>query len=139
LELIRQWFSFWTQVPEVGQQLAAPIAKQPVSQLDSLNRPTAVTKSQPITPQLVAQIPWGHNILIIQKLSDPKDAFFTSKERSKTIGRAWLSKVGIANTPEYSAVMSLDDRTSPRHLKQFVKLGLARKVGDGKAIKYETN
>jgi len=65
--------------------------------------------------------------------------FFTSKKRSKTIGLAWLSKVGIANTPEYSAAMSLDDRTSLRHLKQFVKLGLARKVGDGKAIKYETN
>lgn len=86
LELIRQWFSFWTQVPELGQQLAAPIAKQPVSQLDSLNRPNAVTKSQPIAPQLVAQIPWGHNILIIQKLGDPKDALFYVQ---KTIQHYW--------------------------------------------------
>ena len=78
--------TFWTQVPELGQQLAAPIAKQPVSQLVSLNRPNAVTKSQPIAPKLVAQIPWGHNILIIQKLSDPKDALFYVQ---KTIQHYW--------------------------------------------------
>jgi ATP-dependent DNA helicase RecG len=58
---------------------------------------------------------------------------------SERAGWVWLSKVGVANTPEYSAAMSLDERTSRRHLQQFVKIGLVRKVGAGKATKYETN
>jgi len=58
---------------------------------------------------------------------------------SERAGWEWLSKVGVANTPEYSAALSLDDRTARRHLQQFVKLGLARRVGAGKATKYETN
>lgn len=67
LELIRQWFSFWTQSSEIVQQLAAVIAKQPVS-----------------------QIPWGHNILIIQKLSNPEDALFYVQ---KTIENNWSRAV----------------------------------------------
>ena len=58
---------------------------------------------------------------------------------SEKAGWDWLSRVGVANTPEYSAALSLDERTARRHLLQFVKLGLARKVGAGKATKYETN
>ena len=58
---------------------------------------------------------------------------------SERAGWEWLSKVGVANTPEYSAALSLDDRTARRHLQQFVKLGIARRVGAGKATKYETN
>lgn len=90
LELIRQWFSFWTQAPEMVQQLAALIAKQPVSQLDRSNFQSDVTKSQTIVPQLVSQIPWGHNILIIQKLSSPADALFYVQ---KTIENNWSRAV----------------------------------------------
>lgn len=58
---------------------------------------------------------------------------------SERAGRDWFSRVGVVNTPEYSTALSLDQRTARRHLQQFVKLGLARKVGAGKATKYETN
>lgn len=46
----------------------------------------AVTKSPLIAQQLVSQIPWGHNILIIQKLSSPDDALFYVQ---KTIENNW--------------------------------------------------
>lgn len=90
LELIRQWFSFWMQAPEIVQQAAGLNAKQPVSQLDHSAYPSAVPKSQPIVPQLVSQIPWGHNILIIQKLSSPDDALFYVQ---KTIENNWSRAV----------------------------------------------
>lgn len=90
LELIRQWFSFWMQAPEILQQTAALIAKQPVSQLGRSTSPIAVTKSPLIAQQLVSQIPWGHNILIIQKLSSPDDALFYVQ---KTIENNWSRAV----------------------------------------------
>lgn len=54
------------------------IAKHPVSQI-LIN-----------APQLVAQIPWGHNILIIQKLNDPADGLFYVQ---KTIENNWSRSV----------------------------------------------
>jgi len=50
-----------------------------------------------------------------------------------------VSSVGVANTSEYAAARSLDERTARRHLLRFDKLGLKRKVGSGRAMKYETN
>lgn len=58
---------------------------------------------------------------------------------SEKAGWDWFSRVGIANAPEYSTALSLDERTARRHLQHFVKLGLARKFGKGKATKYESN
>ena len=50
-----------------------------------------------------------------------------------------VSSVGVANTSEYAAARSLDERAARRPLLRFVKLGLVRKVGSGRATKYETN
>ena len=50
LELIRQWYLFYNQ-----------IAKQAVSQLP---------------PAQITQIPWGHNIVIIAKCKNIKEAFY---------------------------------------------------------------
>ncbi len=70
LKSIRQWHLFWTDDSAIG--------KQAVSQL-------------PANPsQLVSQIPWGHNILLIQKLKDPADAFFYVQ---KTIENNWSRSV----------------------------------------------
>ncbi len=70
LKSIRQWHLFWTDDSAIG--------KQAVSQL-------------PANPsQLVSQIPWGHNILLIQKLKDRADAFFYVQ---KTIENNWSRSV----------------------------------------------
>ncbi len=71
LQRIRRWYQFWTG----GEKAGLPIA------------PQAVAKLAAIAPQLVAQIPWGHNAVILEKLKNPVDALFTSKKPLKTLGR----------------------------------------------------
>lgn len=61
----------------------------------------------------------------------------TQMNESEQAGWQWLSRTGVANTPQYASAMKLDERTARRHLQQFVKLGLTRKVGAGRATKYE--
>lgn len=72
LELIRQWFLFWSTSDALGKQTDSQIAKQPDSQLaqDAAHWPQPVAKTGAIGQQLVSQIPWGHNILIVQRLRD---------------------------------------------------------------------
>ncbi len=70
LKSIRQWYEFWNGEMSIG--------KQPVSQLEIKGK------------QLVFQIPWGHNILIIQKFDDPSEALFYVQ---KTIENNWSRSV----------------------------------------------
>lgn len=77
LELMRQWVLFWNSN---GKQLVSPIAKQAASQLNS----------DDFVRQLVAQIPWWHNILIIQKIRDVPEALFYVR---KTIENNWSRAV----------------------------------------------
>lgn len=70
LELMRQWYRFWTE--------SALIAQQVVSQLD-----------KPISQQIVGQItqiPWGHNLVIISKIKTSDQALFYVQ---KTIQNNW--------------------------------------------------
>jgi len=64
LKLMRQWVSFWSPI---GQQAVAQIAQQ-----------------------LVAQIPWGHNQLIMNKIGDHEEALFYVR---KTIENNWSRAV----------------------------------------------
>lgn len=51
----------------------SPILQQPVAKLDASGKvPQTVTQMPPpaILPQLVAKIPWGHNILLMEKVKD---------------------------------------------------------------------
>ncbi|KLU05872.1 hypothetical protein RISK_002504 [Rhodopirellula islandica] len=82
LKSIRQWYRFWASEQAIGKQAVAPFApigKQVVSQTELPN-----------TPQLVSQIPWGHNILLMQRLDDPADALFYVQ---KTIENNWSRAV----------------------------------------------
>lgn len=56
---------------------------------------------------------------------------------SEKVGWKEFSQRGGMNTAEYAEVMGLDQRTARRHLQKFVKLGIARMVGRGKATRYE--
>jgi predicted nuclease of restriction endonuclease-like (RecB) superfamily len=71
LELIRQWYLFYSK-GTLGQHPAVPIAKQPVSQL------AAEISQQPVGQigQQITNIPWGHNIAIINKCKNIKEALF---------------------------------------------------------------
>ncbi|MAP09271.1 MAG: hypothetical protein CMM00_10880 [Rhodopirellula sp.] len=78
LQRMRRWYLFWSGAVEIGQQSVAQTAPQPVA------------KSISNAPQLVAQIPWGHNGLILEKLSEPADALFYVQ---KTIENNWSRAV----------------------------------------------
>ena len=82
---ISWWCRFWTSDIAIGKQAVAQsgaIGKQPVSQLN----PQSVANAA----QAVSQIPWGHNILLIQKLDSPTDALFYVQ---KTIENNWSRSV----------------------------------------------
>ena len=81
LRSIRQWVSFWNQPDSIG--------KQAVSKSDP-NWKQVVAKLAPDAKQLVSQIPWGHNILLLQKLDHPADALFYVQ---KTIENNWSRAV----------------------------------------------
>ena len=79
LELMRQWYLFWTTDNAIGQQAAAPTGKnrQPVDQC-------AIAK------QLATQIPWWHNVVIISKIKNQEEALFYVQ---KTIENNWSRAV----------------------------------------------
>lgn len=64
-------------VRETSRKPQRPILRQPVAELSQpSNRPQAVAKLEPaeeivILQQLVAETPWGHHLLILNKLSAP--------------------------------------------------------------------
>lgn len=85
LRRMRQWFRFWSTPDAIGPQVVAKL---------EANWPQAVAKTgsrpKPIVQQLVAQIPWGHNSVLLEKLSDPADALFYVQ---KTIENSWSRAV----------------------------------------------
>ncbi len=70
LELVRQWYLFYSRPKVAGQQPVGPIAKQLVSQ--------------------IKQIPWGQNIIIVSRSKDIKEASFYVQ---KTMLHNWSRSV----------------------------------------------
>lgn len=77
---IRRWYIFYKDVEKVAQVVAQMEGK--VSQVVRQMGEKAV--------QLVVEIPWGHNRLIISKVSTPKEALFYVRE---TIKNNWSRAV----------------------------------------------
>lgn len=67
IKYIRQWYLFYNQKDKFGQQAVAQLDKEKVQ-------------------QLVAQIPWGHNLKIISKCKNIDEALFYI---NKTIEFGW--------------------------------------------------
>ena len=69
LKYVKQWYQFYAGDKTISQQPVGLIAKQPVPQLaaDTISR-------QPVAQ--IIQIPWGHNIAIISKCKNIKEALF---------------------------------------------------------------
>ncbi len=63
------------QVNPIVRQPAGPILQQPVAELTGENM-----------PQPVAEIPWGHNILLLEKLKDPAARLWYARQ---TIAHGW--------------------------------------------------
>ncbi len=79
---IRQWYLFYEQGQTKVPQL--------VAQLDIGNKSLSLPE---FMPQLVAQIPWGHNREIISKCKDIKEAIFYVQQ---TITNNWSRAVLVA-------------------------------------------
>ena len=77
LELMRQWYQFWSAEPVFAQQL-------------------------------VAQIPWGHNLVIISKIKNAEEALFYIQ---KTLQNNW-SRAVLTHQIE-SAFTSVQVKPSP--------------------------
>lgn len=82
LKYMRQWVRFWTGVHAIGQQVAA--------QLDESNVQQVAARMTSRVPHLVTQIPWGHNLRILEKLDSPANALFYVQ---KTIENNWSRAV----------------------------------------------
>jgi predicted nuclease of restriction endonuclease-like (RecB) superfamily len=111
LELIRQWYCFWSQT---GQ-----IAKQPVSQIQVIDNQDSTLKQThdlisqqsavQTVQQLVAQIPWGHNIAIISKCKDIKEALYYTQQ---TLQNNWSRSVLVhqpIGVTEYQLTQALPE------------------------------
>ncbi len=92
LNTIRQWVQFWRQdllqienvkAKEPVSQNENVKGKQVVSQIENVNMKQPVSEFENIkTKELVSkltQIPWGHNIAIIQKCKNTEEALFYVK------------------------------------------------------------
>ena len=80
LKYIKQWYKFYNQKKILSQQAVGLIAKKPVS--------TNQISQQPI--EQIIQIPWGHNIAIITKCKNIKEALYYVQN---TITHNWSRSV----------------------------------------------
>lgn len=112
IRLIVQWFKFYYLHPANLATSCCQITKQDVKQLTGSSKancdticaaesessakrvttcyPNSVTGCEQIGKQLVSQIPWGQNIVIISKCSSLEEALFYVK---KTIENGWSRSV----------------------------------------------
>ena len=59
--------------------------------------------------------------------------------KAERSGWEWLVNRDTATSAEYSAAMRVPNRTALNHLKRFADFGLVRKIGAGRATRYEVN
>lgn len=78
---MRKWVSFWT-----GSE---PIMQQAAAQTPAIVQQVAAQLGKPENP-LLFQIPWGHNLLLLDKISRPADALFYVQ---RTIENNWSRAV----------------------------------------------
>lgn len=82
LKYMRQWVRFWNGSTAIGQQAAAQLENSKGQQLAAQLPENA--------PQLVTQIPWGHNLVLLDKCQATSEALFYVQ---KTIQNNWSRAV----------------------------------------------
>jgi predicted nuclease of restriction endonuclease-like (RecB) superfamily len=91
LMYIKKWYLFYSKSSAIVQQAVGQFAKQPVSQLPARKisqQPVGQTGQQVIAQ--ITQIPWGHNIAIISKCKNVKEALYYVQN---TITHNWSRSV----------------------------------------------
>jgi predicted nuclease of restriction endonuclease-like (RecB) superfamily len=79
-----------TGVAHALRQSSLAIGAQPVRQLTGTVAETVSTPDGVNLPQVVAEIPWGHNIVLLQKLKAPQQRLWYAR---KTIEHGWSRAV----------------------------------------------
>lgn len=79
---MRQWVRFWNGSTAIGQQAAA--------QLEDAKGQQLAAQLSENAPQLVTQIPWGHNLVLLDKCQATSEALFYVQ---KTIQNNWSRAV----------------------------------------------
>jgi predicted nuclease of restriction endonuclease-like (RecB) superfamily len=78
------YFQYFTNVAQVARQLESSNQPQVVSKLEKTEQVVAKNAA------LLFQIPWGHHVLVIEKIKDVSEAIFYIKE---TIKNNWSRAV----------------------------------------------
>jgi ATP-dependent DNA helicase RecG len=60
-----------------------------------------------------------------------------SMNEEEAAGWSFITEVGEITASAYAQRFGFDDRKAQRHIKRFVELGILRKVGAGRATKYQ--
>jgi ATP-dependent DNA helicase RecG len=84
-------------------------------------------------PYLVLTI-YRHAKAAVQALGS---AILDKLSKSEQAGWQWLASRSHARSSGYAAALGVDDRTARRHLNQFFRLGLVRKIGSGPWTEYQ--
>lgn len=82
LQFMKQLVSEYSNVNQAGSYLENANVKQPASQLENTNVKPPVSHLEYVK-KLVLTTPWKHNILIIQKVKDPKARVFYLEQTIK--------------------------------------------------------
>jgi len=89
---------------------------------------------------------WENPYLVLKLYSTPAaalnelgDEVLDALSKAERSGWKWLVNQETATSAEYSAAIRVPNRTALNHLKRFMDLGLVRKIGAGRATRYEVN
>lgn len=89
---MRRFFLFYNSdsTRRAAAQIAFPKVQQAVAHFTDLNNEPEINQDFTFVRQLVAVIPWGHNLLILNKVKDPQAALFYIQQ---TIDHNWSRAV----------------------------------------------
>jgi len=83
LELMRQWYLFYSNAKQLVSQIDSEKAQQVVAQIEGSKVPQAVEQ--------IFQIPWGHNIAIVAKVKEISEAlYYVDQTKENNWSRAVL-------------------------------------------------
>lgn len=91
---IKRMLRFYREYPDTLPKVPQPVAQlQPAENADLVKVPQPVAQMSPNElstnlQQLIANIPWGHNILLLEKLKDLPTRFWYMQQ---TIAQGWRS------------------------------------------------
>jgi len=88
LEMMRQWFRFWSDDPAIAKQLASQLGGDAVGQQAVAQSGGSEIGQQAVVPFFL--IPWWHNIVIIQQAKNHGEALFYVR---KTLQNNWSRAV----------------------------------------------